>query len=295
MKISDLTTSIWHRRSIILLRNAIAFASMANILILLPLWFQDVPVYKLVHPIPGSGFWYKMTHLLIEASIGVHIAFLIANSLAAVLLLNARWRIPACLVLLFTGHNIVNLCYPYLNMSQYLLLALTTYLLFMDERADERKGALGVISRGLTNTFFIICWAQVLAAYIFPFIYKVQGEMWLNGTALGTILSIPEFSRNFILGFARPDHWLFMLLTWVTLFYQAAFPILIWWKKAKPYLLVVGVMFNLGIALAMGLVDIAVVMIAAYAIVLDEATVKKLKSWVPVFNKRRAAGLTSFG
>jgi len=170
-------------------------------------------------------------------------------------------------------------------MSQYLLLALTTYLLFMDEKANERKGALGVISRGLTNTFYIICWAQVLAAYIFPFIYKVQGEMWLNGTALGTILSIPEFSRNFILSFARPDHWLFMLLTWATLLYQAAFPILIWTKKAKPYLLVVGVMFNLGIAIAMGLVDIAVVMIAAYAILLDEATINKLKSWVPVFNK----------
>ena len=178
-------------------------------------------------------------------------------------------------------------------MSQYLLLALTTYLLFMDERADERQGKLGIISRGLTNTFYILCWAQVMAAYIFPFVYKVQGEMWLNGTGLGAILSIPEFSRNFILGFARPDHWLFMLLTWATLLYQAAFPILIWWKKSKPYLLVIGVMFNLGIGIAMGLVDITVVMIAAYAILLDEATIKKLRSWVPRFSMRKAADLSS--
>lgn len=293
MKVPDLTKSVWNARAIVLFRKAIAFASMANILILLPLWFQDTPAYELVHPIPGSGFWYYMTHLLTEANPGVHKAFLIANSLAAILLLNARWRIPACLVLLFTGHNIVNLCYPYLNMSQYLLLALTTYLLFMDERADARKGAIGVISRGLTNTFYVICWAQVLAAYIFPFIYKVQGEMWLNGTALGTILSIPEFSRNIILDFARPDHWLFILLTWATLLYQAVFPILIWWKKAKPYLLVTGVMFNLGIAIAMGLVDIALVMVAAYAILLDKATIMKLRSWVPAFNRRRAADLSS--
>ena len=219
--------------------------------------------------------------------------FVLIYAVSAINLLRGKWIKVSCLLLTFTGHNIIQQWLPLLNMSQYLLLALTTYLLFMDEKADERKGLIGVISRGLTNTFYIICWVQVLAAYVFPFYYKVQGEMWLNGTALGTILSIPEFSRGFLLDIARPDHWIFMCLTWFTLFYQAVFPILIWWKRAKPYLLLVGVMFNLGIGLFMGLADIAVVMIAAYAILLDESTIQKLRGWIPIFNKRRAAGLSS--
>ncbi len=274
-------------------RWAVGIVSFINMVILIPLWFNDVYLNEAILPYPGHGLWFRATHFLIGSTYIVHLFFLGLNFLASLLLISGKSRILACLILIYTGHNILNFCYPFLNMSQYLLLALTTYLLFMDEKADERKGAFGVVSRGLTNTFYIICWAQVLAAYIFPFFFKIQGEMWLNGTALGTILSIPEFSRNFILGFAHPDHWLFMLLTWATLLYQVAFPILIWWKKAKPYLLVVGVMFNLGIAITMGLVDIAVVMIAAYAILLDEATIEKMKSWVPVFRRRIAADLSS--
>lgn len=293
MKLPDLTGWLFAPKAIKWFRWSIAGTALFHFFVLLPLWFRNIPVYDAVHPFPGSGFWHSATYLLSSSPVFVHVIFLSAFFGAALLLFNQKWRIPACLILLFTGHNLVALCYPFLNMSQYLLLVLITFLLFMDERADEKKGALGVISRGLTNTFYIICWAQVVAAYIFPFFYKVQGEIWLNGTALGTILSIPEFSRNFILGFARPDHWFLMLLTWVTLLYQAVFPILIWWKKGKPYLLVAGVMFNVGIGIAMGLLDITVVMIAAYAILLDEAAIKKLRSWVPVLSRRREADLSS--
>jgi len=291
--IPDLTKNLLDPKAIRLFRIGVAVASMFNVLVISALILKVPLLTEAILQIPGSGKFYEATNLLFDRVPFVGLFFLGLNLLGSVALLKTAYRIPACLLILFTGSNLYNLMYPYLNMSQYLLLALTTYLLFMDEKADERKGTLGVISRGLTNTFYIICWAQVLAAYIFPFIYKVQGEMWLNGTALGTILSIPEFSRSFILGFARPDHWFLMLLTWATLLYQAAFPILIWWKKAKPYLLIAGVMFNLGIGIAMGLADIAVVMIAAYAILLDEATIRKLRSWVPVLSKRKAADLSS--
>ena len=293
MKGLDLTSSLFAPDAIKWFRWAIAVASLFNFLLLLPLWLREVPVYEVVYPFPGSGVWHSLTHLLSSSPGFLHVLFLGAFLLAAFLLFNYRWRVPACLTLLFTGHNLVALCYPFLNMSQYLLLVLITFLLFMDERADERTGSLGVLSRGLTNTFYIICFAQVLAAYIFPFVYKVQGQMWLSGTALGIILSIPEFSRNFILHNTAPDQWFFMFLTWATLVYQALFPIFIWWKKAKAFLIVVGVMFNLGIGLLMGLLDITVVMISGYAILLDHDTIMKLRSWVNVFSKQRAADLSS--
>lgn len=292
MMLPDLTSRLFSTKQIKWFRWSVATASVCNLLVLAPLFFGSAPIYEVVLPLPGNGWFFKSTHVLQSAPSFWIYLFHTVYLLAALVLFNRKWRIPACIVLVFTGNNLLSLCYPYLNMSQYLLLALTTYLLFMDEKADQRRGTVRVISTGLSNTFYIICWAQVLAAYIFPFYYKVQGEMWLNGTALGSILSIPEFSRGFLLEIARPNHWFFMLLTWATLLYQLAFPVLIWWKKAKPYLLLAGVCFNLGIGLFMGLMDIAVVMIAAYSILLDAATVNTLKGWLP-FRRRVASPASS--
>lgn len=293
MKLPDLSGPLFAPHSIKWFRWAIAMAALVNAMILLPLYLRKVPLNEAVLPLPGRGWFFQITHLLQDAEPVWALIFVGLNAISALLLLWVRWRIPACLMLLFTGHNLVGQCYPYLNMSQYLLLALCTYLLFMDERADKWQGFTGQLSRGLTNAFFIICWAQVLAAYVFPFFYKAQGPMWWDGSALGTILAIPEFSRGFLLSIAQSDHWLFKLLTWSTLIYQAAFPILIWWRKAKPYMILAGVCFNLGIGAFMGLMDIAVVMVAAYAILLDEATLNEMRAWLPGFRKQIEADLAS--
>ncbi len=90
---------------------------------------------------------------------------------------------------------------------------------------------------------------------------KLQGRPWWDGTAVGMLLGNSEF-RAFDLGFLA-DHprWL-ELATHGTIALEILYPILIWFRGWRPWLLAGAVAMHLGIALAMGLTEFSLTMIA---------------------------------
>jgi uncharacterized membrane protein (DUF485 family) len=90
---------------------------------------------------------------------------------------------------------------------------------------------------------------------------------------------------------ARIDHfssagmkWLFaenrtlaIIATYITLFYQGAFPILVWFKKVKLPLLLLGVLIHLSISFLMGIFAFGIIMSLSYILFLDERHINKLK------------------
>jgi hypothetical protein len=61
-----------------------------------------------------------------------------------------------------------------------------------------------------------------------------------------------------------------MILNYGALLYQSIFPLLIWIKRIKAPLLVVGCLFHLGIAVMLNLWDFGMAMIVGYTLFLDE-------------------------
>jgi len=83
------------------------------------------------------------------------------------------------------------------------------------------------------------------------------------------------------------------ILTYASLFYQLLFPIAIWIKQVRPWFLIAGVIFHLGIAIGLGLLDFGILMIAVYSIYPTEERasvwlnrMSNPKNWL--LNRRRA-------
>lgn len=104
---------------------------------------------------------------------------------------------------------------------------------------------------------------QVALAYGFSAMYKISGDMWLNGDAVYYALELRRFSSEWISGITQ-YHGLMKMLTWTVLAYQALFPFLVWFKKVKAPLLWFGVAMHLIIGIVMHLWDFSAAMLIAY-------------------------------
>ncbi len=90
---------------------------------------------------------------------------------------------------------------------------------------------------------------------------KLQGVPWWDGSAVGMLLGNSEF-RPFDLGYLAEHAWLIELATHVTLAFELLYPILIWQPWFRPWLLALAVLLHCGIALAMGLTEFSLAMLA---------------------------------
>ena len=117
----------------------------------------------------------------------------------------------------------------------------------------------------LTNVAFYACVFQLVLCYLFSAIFKWQGEMWLDGTAVYYSLQLDRFSSDWLRNSViATEMWVSALLTYVALLYQTFFPILVFWRKTKPYTLLLGVSMHLFIGFAMHLWDFALIMLISY-------------------------------
>jgi hypothetical protein len=90
---------------------------------------------------------------------------------------------------------------------------------------------------------------------------KLQGRPWWDGTAVGMLLGNSEF-RAFDLGFLADHPHALELATHATVWLELLYPVLIWFRGWRPWLMAAAVMMHVGIALAMGLTEFSLAMIA---------------------------------
>lgn len=112
------------------------------------------------------------------------------------------------------------------------------------------------------NLAFRSIWLLICLMYAVAGIHKLTGEHWPSGDALFLISQFPEYTTNLVPPLA--NSWWLKLLTWATLGYQLVFPVLIWIRRLRPPLLLVGVVFHLGIAVLVGVADFGFMLMAAY-------------------------------
>lgn len=113
---------------------------------------------------------------------------------------------------------------------------------------------------------------QVSVVYLFTLWLKAQGERWNAGTAVSDSLRVQDLVRFELPWFVTDSLLVANLLTFGTLAVELALAVLLWNRRARPYVVVLGVTLHLFIELTMSLGFFSVVMILGYLAFLPEDT-----------------------
>lgn len=136
---------------------------------------------------------------------------------------------------------------------------------------DELGAAREQVANVLHNGAVLVIAAQVCVIYGTAGLYKVQGSMWQDGTALGFIMRLHWFEpwpglSSWLLG-----HGLLLALAgYLTVFVQVAFPFTVFTAKLKYPSLVVLAAMHLAIAVLLGLPFFSLIMLVGDAVFLSD-------------------------
>lgn len=190
-----------------------------------------------------------------------------------------RQRILSLLIY-FCSANLIHRTQVIQNGSADLLLIQLFFLLLMDENANELKdGKWKSFSITLTNYALMASQLQLIMVYVISVIFKLQGTHWIEGTALHYVLLNPDFSLPSLQKLTPQIPIILWLCSWIVFLFQMAFPVLVWIKKTKIPLLILGIIIHLMIVFVMGITDFGLIMVVMYLLFAsDDWSMKQLSN-----------------
>ncbi|MFI5867317.1 DCC1-like thiol-disulfide oxidoreductase family protein [Streptomyces sp. NPDC051546] len=229
-------------------------------------------LYELSH----SRLWFELLfHAGILAAIAVTIGVGGRVGLAVhwTLLWSLYQRQP---VLLDGGDNLAYLVIPMLLLTRcYSRLSMPSGLA---RRLSKRvPGAVRALSTPLHNLGLLAIATQLCLVYVVSGLYKVQGQMWQDGTALFYVLRVAEFNLPGVSSLVYENDVLVVVGTYITTLFLVYFPLGILVPRLRPWAAVASIGFHLSIALLMGLTGFALTMVACDLIFLSRPLEEALR------------------
>lgn len=124
---------------------------------------------------------------------------------------------------------------------------------------------------------------QLAIVYLFAFLPKT-GTTWRDGTAIYYFLANPHFAR-FSFDFLGNFVILTTFMTYATLLIELLFPILVWFKPTRNYMLIAGIMLQSGILILSNITFFSLIMIVAHLAFIEPETTSKVLSKIKKFEK----------
>lgn len=124
---------------------------------------------------------------------------------------------------------------------------------------------------------------QLMIAYMHTWLCKIEGARWNDGTAVYYAVRYDDIIR-FPIPHFLDQLWFYQLSTWGTLFVEFIIWNLIWWKPARYWVMLTGVLLHLGIEYFMNLPMFEWTFMFTYILFIDPEDMtklwNKLKAWV---------------
>lgn len=256
------------------IRQVLLFRKMAALLVF----------YRLISAVVHFSFFYSSSHavflkpmalaswkdlfnlLMIYDSEGLRILFLILSGVLSILLFLDRLNFCLRALLFILIVNLHGFIYPSLTGGDFLFFQYLFWNIFFFTKPDHKKKWLQDIRCFLHHISFLSIRLQICLAYAVAAYFKCIDAEWLDGTAVSTALQVEMFSLP---SFQNIPASIGLFLTYFTLLYQVLFPIIVWLKPLKKYVLAIGIIQHLFIAIVMGLPWFSAVMITGYIFFLD--------------------------
>jgi predicted DCC family thiol-disulfide oxidoreductase YuxK len=116
---------------------------------------------------------------------------------------------------------------------------------------------------------------QLAFLYLYAFVWKVAGPLWISGLAVYYTSRLTEF-RRFPVPYLYDHIWTIRLWTWGTLVAELALGTLVWIKELRYWVLLAGVLLHLGIEYSMNIPMFGFTMIGAYVTFIEPADLQRV-------------------
>lgn len=152
------------------------------------------------------------------------------------------------------------------------------FLCFSDLRTSSLAGEnqVGSDVRSLMGSVaYRLAQLQLCLIYAFGGCEKLRGSHWWQGEAVWDMMAniqIARFDATWLAHFPS----LIVIMTFAALIWEIYFPVLVWVKVLRPYVLLMGVIMHLTIMIAVDLPYFSLLMISTYVLFLEPAQVTRL-------------------
>jgi hypothetical protein len=228
--------------------------------------WADPDVARAVLPPGGWSLWFwvpnSLTYatwvlgLLVFVALTVGFASRTSAWLAWAFSVSTLRRVP---VMLFGFDNVIVIWTLYLAISHSAGQAYSVDR--MIKRLRQRSAAIEIQPAIGANLGLRLIQIHLCLIYASAGLAKLQGPSWWNGRAVGLLIGNSEF-RPFDLSFLADHPMLIQLSTHLTVALELLYPVLIWQRRLRPWLLVGAVLMHAAIALTMGLTEFSIAMLA---------------------------------
>ncbi|MET7521594.1 HTTM domain-containing protein [Streptomyces sp. NPDC005248] len=221
-----------------------------------------------LYALSSSGSWFELVfHIGMLSALAV--TFGVGGRpvlvLHWVLLWSVYQRQP---LILDGGDNLAYLVIPMLLLTRcYDRLSLSPGLTARWTRRIPE--GLRALQAPLHNLGVLAIATQICLVYVTSGLYKVQGKLWQDGTALFYIMRIPEFSLPGVSDLVYGNDTLVFVGTYSTTFFLVYFPLGILVPRLRPWAAVASIGFHVSIGFFMGLTGFALTMVACDLIFLS--------------------------
>ena len=169
------------------------------------------------------------------------------------------------ILLWLTVINLNNYLYPIITSGDYLLNQLLLFNIFLNPTISKEISFISDLKTVTHNISLLGIKVQICLAYLVAALFKLYDADWLSGQAIHQIIQIPVFSCALLQSIPTG---ILLISTWFVILYQLLFPVLVWNQKFKIYILSLGIIQHLVIALAMGLFSFGILMMLSYILFL---------------------------
>ncbi len=222
-----------------------------------------------LYALSTSGAWFELVFHL-----GMLAALAVTFGVGGRLVLAVHWvflwsvyqRIP---LILDGGDNLAYIVLPMLLLTNcYDRFSFSTGL--VQRWAGRVPGTVRAMSPALHNLGVAAVAGQICLVYVVSGLYKVQGRMWQDGTALFYVLRIPEFEWPGVSRLLYENDMLVMAGTYGATLFMVYFPLGVLVPSLRPWAALGSIGLHLSIALLMGLTSFALTMVACDLIFLSK-------------------------
>lgn len=166
---------------------------------------------------------------------------------------------------------------PYANGANFVLFMLALWCIPQATRPTLKSETWSIIQIAGYNTGVVLCQLQVVFIYLISGWDKLIDKTWQSGEAFDYITHLNTmFNPTFTGALDNPG--IQLVLSWITILFELAFVVLVWFDKTRLPILAAGVLFHLFIWIVMSLPDFASVMIISYIRFLKDTDYDLLRS-----------------
>lgn len=188
------------------------------------------------------------------------------------------------------GDNLTMIVLPLLFFSQSMSrLSLRPRLGVLERLRWLERNWIGIL---LHNAAVVGVMGQICVVYFVSGIYKMQGQMWVDGTALYYIMRTPEFFHPTLSPLFFENDTLVVLGTYSAMVLLVAFPFMVLSRSVRRWAVAAMLGFHFSIALFMGLTSFALVMMACDCVFVSNE-IERVRTRMKQRLRLRRSGATS--